>query len=263
MRDSEIVDYYERASEAARLRSGSGLLEFERTREILSRLLPPPPAVIFDVGGGPGAYAEWLAGLGYQVHLLDPVEKHVEAAGALRLASVTKADARALPWHDQAADAVLLLGPLYHLVDRRDRLLALREARRVVRPGGWVFASAISRWASLLHSLVDGFVDDRRFWPVLLRDLNEGIHRNDSGEERYFTTAAFHRPSELRAELAEAGLSEVTVLGVEGPAWLARDFDGRWADGPRRAQLLDLVRLVESEAELAGASLHLMGSGRR
>lgn len=260
---SEIVDYYERASETTRLASGSGLLEGERTREILTRLLPPPPAVVFDVGGGPGAYAGWLASRGYRVHLLDPVSKHLEQAQSLALAGLVKGDARSLPWPDAAADAVIILGPLYHLIEPSHRKAALIEARRVLRPGGVVAAAGISRWASLFHSLVDGFVDDDRFWPVLLRDLTEGIHRNDTGEEKYFTTAALHKPSELQAEIAEAGFRDVKVLGVEGPGWLAHDFDRRWQDPARRQRLLDLVRLVESETELAGASLHLIGSGRR
>ncbi len=258
----EIIRYYERAAESDRLLIGSGLLEWERNREIISRHLPAAPARIVDIGGGPGAYAGWLASLGHQVHLLDPVEKHVSAAARLNLAGVVQGDARRLPWPDGFAQAALLLGPLYHLVERPDRVAALEEARRVVGGGGFVFAAAISRWASLLHSLVDGFVDDDAFWPVLERDLAEGVHRNDTGEERYFTTAAFHKPSELRQEMADSGLSDISVLGVEGPAWLAKEFDLRWQDTGRRDRLRKLARLVEEDEEVMGASLHLMAVGR-
>lgn len=258
----EIIRYYERSSEAGRLTTGSGLLERERTRELIGRKLTAPPARVLDIGGGPGGYASWLTGLGYQVHLLDPVAKHVDAASRLGLAGVVAGDARALPWPAGFGDAALLLGPLYHLVNRSDRLAALAEARRVVRPGGWVFISAISRWASLFHSLVDGFVDDHAFGPVLDRDLREGLHINDTALERYFTTAALHRPRELQTELEEAGFVGVEVCGVEGPGWLARDFDLRWEDGAKRRRLLELVRATEADAEIQGASLHLLGSGK-
>ena len=97
--------------------------------------LPPVPAMIIDAGGGAGAYACWLAVKGYQVHLIDPVTKHVEQARAASakqsahpLASAEIGDARSLQQSDGSADAVLLLGPLYHLVDKEDRLAALREA---------------------------------------------------------------------------------------------------------------------------------------
>ena len=82
--------HYAEGIEAGRLQHGSGQIEFARTREIVSRYLPPPPAVIFDIGGGPGVYALWLARLGYAVHLIDPVPLHVEQA---RQASARQPDA--------------------------------------------------------------------------------------------------------------------------------------------------------------------------
>src|SRR5207249_1849236 len=110
-------------------------LEFVRTQELLSRFLPAPPAIVLDVGGGPGRYAACLATAGYTVTVLDPVPLHVEQAGAAGLDAVL-GDARSLPWEDARADAVLCLGPLYHLRAPHDRLAALTEARRVLRPGG-------------------------------------------------------------------------------------------------------------------------------
>lgn len=260
---NEIVRFYQESSEAERLFHGSGLLERARTQEILGRYLPKPPARILDVGGGPGVYAGWLAGLGYNVSLIDPVTKHLEEASRYPLAGIEQGDARALPSEASSVDALLLLGPLYHLREPAARAQALREAHRVLKPGSYVFASAISRWASLLHSLVDGFLDDDEFWPILQYDLNEGIHFNHTGNPRYFTTAAFHTPAELRAELTAAGFQQVSVLAIEGPCWLAKDFDARWQDPPRRERLLALARQVEQAEALQGASLHLLAIGRK
>jgi len=106
------------------------------------------------VGGGPGVYACWLSAQGYEVHLVDASPLHVEQARAASerlpnnpLASVRLGDARQLDVADAAVDAVLLLGPLYHLTERADRLTALRESARVLRPGGHVFVAAVSRFA--------------------------------------------------------------------------------------------------------------------
>ena len=144
-------DYYERGEEEGRLDEPRGQLEFERTKEIVLRHLPPPPAIVADVGGGPGRYALWLAGLGYQVIHRDLMPLHVSqlrtAAGGDRHIQSGVADARQLDLADASADAVLLLGPMYHLENRADRLRALAEARRILRAGGPVFAAAISRWA--------------------------------------------------------------------------------------------------------------------
>src|SRR5215471_16852722 len=149
---AEMREYYERGGEAGRLDEPRGELEFERTKEIILRHLPPPAATVADIGGGPGRYALWLAGLGYHVLHRDMIPLHVEqlaeASGADPRIRSAVADARRLDLADDSADAVLLLGPLYHLGQRRDRLQALAEARRVLRAGGPVFAAAISRWAA-------------------------------------------------------------------------------------------------------------------
>ena len=204
----------------------------------------------------PGVYAEWLAQLGYQVELLDPVPKHVEQAS--RVCPARLGDARSLPFADTSADAVLLLGPLYHLTTFGDRLTALREARRVLRPGAPLFAAAISRFASLMDGLMRGLIDDPAFPPIMLRDLDDGQHRNVTGNPEFFTDAYFHRPADLRREIQEAGFSDVAVFGVEGPVWVAPDFPARWENPEKRAQLLDLARRVEREEEILGLSLHLL-----
>jgi SAM-dependent methyltransferase len=102
-------------------------------------------------------------------------------------------------------DGVLLLGPLYHLTCRDDRLQALREAYRVVRPGGVIAAAAISRFASTYDGLLRGFLEDSRFEEIVERDVREGQHRNPTGRPEWFTTAYFHHPEELRDEVIEVG----------------------------------------------------------
>src|SRR5688572_20639728 len=120
-----VTSYYALGMERDRLASGAGALEFARTQMLLERYLPTAPAVIADVGGGPGRYAAWLATLGYRVHLVDPVPLHVEQARAAAqiqtgesVFDAVPGDARAIPLPTASADAVLLLGPLYHLPDR-------------------------------------------------------------------------------------------------------------------------------------------------
>lgn len=268
--DSDIITHYETGSEAERLSQGVGQLELARTQELLARYLPPPPAVILDVGGGPGLYACWLAKQGYQVHLIDLVPPHVtQALQASReqpdhpLASAAVGDARQLARRDASVDAVLLLGPLYHLTERSDRVQALREARRVVRPGGIVLGVGISRFASLLAGLVHGYLDDPEFARIVERDLREGQHRNHTNNPAYFTTAFFHHPEGLAAEFQEAGLRHEVTLGVEGPGWLLQNFDTHWNDPPKRERLLKAVRVLESEASILSVSAHLLAVCRK
>ena len=259
---AEILGYYEAGKERNRLTDGRGRFQRLRTQELLTRHLPPVPAVVLDVGGGPGVYACWLAGLGYEVHLIDPVPLHVEQALQAKaedrecpLAAAQLGDARRLERPAASADAVLLMGPLYHLTERADRLLALREAKRVVRPGGPIFAVGISRFTSLFDGLSAGFLDDPVFERIVERDLREGQHRNPDSRPGYFTTAFFHHPDELQAEIREAGLAIVETVGIEGPGWwLPRDFAAWWDDAARRERLLAAVR----EPSVLGMGPHRM-----
>jgi SAM-dependent methyltransferase len=225
---------------------------------------------VLDVGGAGGAYSLWLADAGYTVHLVDPVPRLVAEAESRsaarprprRLASCRVGDARALDVPDESADIVLLLGPLYHLTEAADRARALSEARRVLKPGGRLFAAAISRWASPLDGLSRDLFQDPRFAAIVERDLREGQHRNPTERLDYFTTAYFHRPDDLRAEVSDAGLMVEGLYGIEGPGWILSDLTARLADPRRRADLLQVARQLEAEPSLLGASAHLLAVAR-
>jgi ubiquinone/menaquinone biosynthesis C-methylase UbiE len=265
----DIEAFYGRGGERHRLGCGEGALELARTQQLLRRYLPAPPAIVADVGGGPGRYAVWLASRGHHVHLIDLARLHVEQARAAArdagttLASAEVGDARSLALGDGSVDAVLLLGPLYHLQERVQRLEALDEARRVCRKGGVVIAAAISRFASTLDGLRQGYLEDAAFAALAKADLRDGRHRNPTGDPQYFTTAYFHRPEELAEECAAAGLAHVATIAVEGPAWLLPDLDARLRDERRRAVLLDALASIETEPSMLGASAHLLAVARR
>jgi SAM-dependent methyltransferase len=153
------------------------------------------------------------------------------------------------------------MGPLYHLVEASDRLLALREAARVLVTGGVLVAAAISRYASALDGLSRNLAKDSAFRRIRDRDLVDGQHRNPSGNLDYFTTAYFHRPEDLTREIESTGFRDVVVLGVEGPAWMLAEFDERWDEAILRKDLLNVARTLEREPSIIGASAHLLGIG--
>jgi SAM-dependent methyltransferase len=265
----EITRYYQEVAEEGRLAAGPGQLEFARTKEVVLRYLPPPPATLLDVGGAAGAYARWLAGRGYQVHLIDAVPRLVDEArrrseaSPNRICTCQVGDARELTFNDGVADGVLLLGPLYHLTETAERLRALREVYRVLRGGGVMFAAAISRYASALDGVARDLFADPSFAAIVQRDLEQGQHRNETDNWDYFTTAYLHRPDELRAEVASAGFHCQAVLGLEGPGWVLSDFDERWADPRKREDLLRVARALEGEVSIVGLSAHLLAVGTK
>lgn len=222
--------------------------------------------MVADIGGGPGRYALWLASLGYHVEHRDLMPLHVsqltaDAAGVPGIRTAV-GDARRLDLPAASVDAVLLLGPLYHLASTVDRAAAISEAARILRPGAPLFAAAISRWAPR----IDGFIASRiyREHPVAL-DLLEESER--TGVFPPVHPGAFslysHRPHDLRTELAAAGLDVTGVVSVEGPAIMLPDLESRLADPTDRAIILNAAKTLESVPELAGFGPHLLATAIR
>ncbi|MFI6792996.1 class I SAM-dependent methyltransferase [Nonomuraea sp. NPDC050383] len=255
----ELLAYYEQDREHGRLREGRGRWEFWRTQDVLRRTLPPAPARVLDVGGGTGVHAEWLSADGYDVELLDPVPLHVERAAELRGVSARLGDARHLPVPDAGVDAVLLLGPLYHLSERTDRVRALSEARRAVRPGGLVAAATINRHAAVHDTVYLGDYLGERERQAAHAAATDGIMFSPG----HGFTAYFHDPDEVPGEFADAGLPEARRYGLEGAFWLYGDIDD-WLDDPeRRTLLLDAQRSMESVPSLLGVSGHMLTAAYR
>ncbi|MEV0644453.1 methyltransferase domain-containing protein [Phytomonospora sp. NPDC050363] len=259
----EVLEYYDRGGEVTRLTaSATGRLEFLRTQDILRRLIGPEPASVLDVGGGTGIHSGWLAADGHAVTLIDPVASQVAIAAKLPGVDARIGDARDLPVAEASFDVVLLMGPLYHLQTTAERVAALAEARRAVRPGGLVAAAVIGRFAPWLDALR---------WDLFQREGATGLldHVAATGELRprenglrdVFTTAYTHRPEQVAEEFAAAGMA-AEVYAVEGAAWLPDTLAALLDDDSSRVRLMSGLRDFEREASLLGASSHLLGAAR-
>jgi SAM-dependent methyltransferase len=267
--DASVQAYYARGEEADRLTSGLGRVEYLRTIEVLERILPDPPAIVADVGGGPGRYTDHLLLLGHNVVHRDLVASHVDAVRTRHpLGTPTgdrldtaAGDARRLDLQDSAVDVILLLGPLYHLPDADDRRAAMAEAARVVRPGGLVVGAAISRHAVLLDGILLKRID--LAYPQIL-DLLDGVR--ETGVIPPLFEGSFngyaHRADEFHNEFTEAGLTVDQIISVEGLALALGDIDARLDDPAERDRLMQVLRSVESAPDLIGVGPHILALGR-
>ncbi|MET8652559.1 class I SAM-dependent methyltransferase [Nocardia aurea] len=254
---SDLVQHYSTTSEGDRLfRSAHGRLEFLRTQQLVRRVLTSPVSVL-DVGGGTGVHARWLAADGHSVHLVDPVPGHIDTAADLPGVTAQVGDARRLPTADNSVDAVVMLGPLYHLTDSADRTSALREAVRVLRPGGILIAAGISRYLSALESGANGSLDDN-LTPSVRKVIATGEYDGHVG----FMPTHWHTADELRSEVHAAGLVDVQVYGIEGPAWMALDQVGPGVDQALMTAALRCAHLLEQDPRIIDTSAHLLAIAR-
>jgi SAM-dependent methyltransferase len=264
--DELVRAHYSQSEEGRRLdETPHGVLERLRTWDLFERWLPAH-GVVYDIGGGAGVHSAWLADRGYVVELFDLVPGHVaEAAAASRARSrgrrfvVEQGDARRIPRGDGSADVVLLLGPLYHLVETSERRRALIEARRLLKPGGLLVAAGISRFAWLMDAYRKGVAGSAEVQASITYNVRTGRSNADPAPGVFW--AYFHRPDELTDEITAAGFENVSVAGVEGFAWMLPDLNAI-LDRPASAEaLLGQLRTVESEPSIVGSSAHLLAHG--
>ena len=271
--DNAVLAGYNAGIERDRLRFGIGLIEFERTKEILLENLPKPPAVIYDVGGAYGEYAWWLASLGYEVHLFDLSETNIamsaELAGeypGVRLASATVCDARSVPRPDKSADAVLLMGPLYSITEYEERILAIKESRRLLKDDGVLFSAALTPYSVLVPRIAlyriddtEKELDDPAVISIIERALEDGCYFNPEKKiASGLGSSHLHTAKALREELSLGGFDTATVHGVMGGAWLAPNLDALLANEETKEVLMKTVRMLDTHEEIIGLSGHLL-----
>ncbi len=264
----EIEKFYAQTSEEDRLRLGLGPLEFERNKDLILRFLPAKKGKIIDVGGGPGVYSEWLAGLGHEVYLVDPVEKHIKQANK-RSAKSKKpfksllGESRKLELQDNFADVVILHGPLYHLQLKEDRISSIAEAKRVLKPNGVVLGFAINHSASTIAGLLNGFIHNPELYEMCREELTTGIHNAPKNLPGILPSAYYHRPLQLRAELEEAGLTYIDTYAVEGMVWLDKNYFEARSDTKKKEGIMELLKITENDQALLSLSPHMMIAGRK
>ena len=267
MIDKTVLARYNAGIEKDRLRTGMGIIEFERTKEILVEKLPKAPAVIYDIGGGYGEYAWWLASLGYEVHLFDISETNIKMSEDLKheypnvqLESAEVCDARSIPRKSKSADAVLLMGPLYSITEYEERILAIKESYRLLKDNGVLFTAALTPYGGLLHRITvyRNFddnkaceLDDPNVISMFERALIDGAYINPERKiARGLGSSHLHTAKELKEELLCGGFKTESVHGVMGGAWLAPNLDGLLANSETKEVLLKTVRMLDTHEEI-------------
>jgi ubiquinone/menaquinone biosynthesis C-methylase UbiE len=200
---------------------------------------------------------------------VDLVEKNIEIAKRLakekklKLETIEVGDARGLRFKDGYFDVVLMMGPLYHLTKKQERMKALREARRVLHKDGILFGAAISKYAWMMDTFYYGMLNDPDCVKIMNRDLIDGQHRNYTDKFNYFTTSFLILPEDLRKEVKQAGFKSVDILAIEAFGSHIPGFNKYWHKHKFMKLLLKTIDKIEKDNSLLGMSNHLMAVARK
>jgi ubiquinone/menaquinone biosynthesis C-methylase UbiE len=264
----ELEDFYNKASEETRLEKGMGIFEFERIKDLIQQHITKPNATVIDVGGGTGKYSEWLTNNGHNVQLIEPVLKHIKLAEkrAKKLKnpfSITKGIAQKLPCKNESADLVILHGPLYHLQNREDRILAILEAKRVLKKNGIILGFAINATASTVVGLMNGMIHANSFFEMCKQELTTGIHNAPKDFPFLLADAFYHKPQQLKEEFLEQDLEFLNLFAVEGMIWLDNEYFANMLDKKKSKTLKSIQHLTQNDEYLLPFSPHMMIAVRK
>jgi len=263
-----VREFYESNVEMEWARLERHRTEFALTARALKKFMQPASCVL-DSGSGPGRYSLLLAALGHKVTLLDISQENLKFAQAkakeqgVRFEECVCASATDMSmFEDESFDTVLLMGPLYHLLDASDRSRCLREARRILRRGGLVFATFLICYAALRDAakhnpewLLD-YPDDAKCI------LEDGIYTFEGRENRPFTDFWSVHPNKVPAIMETAGFETQTLLAQEGLVSLI-DEKVNLLQGEAWEAWVSLNYRSAQDPTIHGAAEHLLYVGRR
>lgn len=199
---------------------------------------------------------------------MDPVPLHIRQAKRARARAprappvkIQLGNSRDLKSSTSTADAVLLMGPLYHLLDESDRREPLSEAHRVLKPRGVLIGVGVTQFTSMMDGSWEVYLSDPEFKRIVGGDLRSGKHRNPRNVPAYWTTAFFTHPDLLAGEIRAAGFRLKGTFAVEGFVWWVPGLAEKWGDSTFRLRLLKLLRMTEQEPTLMGMGPHIMCVG--
>jgi S-adenosylmethionine-dependent methyltransferase len=264
-----VERFYDKYARLEWERHGQQRMEFAVTMRALTDHMPKAPARILDAGGGPGRYAIALAQSGHMVTLLDLSRECLDfarrkaAEASVEIGGYVQGNATRIDLPDESYDAVMLLGPMYHLLKAEERRKGLSEAKRVLVEGGTVFASFITRYSAVRDAAKrrPGLIVEDPGW---LKEIIETGRLRPLPEQGYlgFTDAYLVEPREVVPFMEEAGFETVALLCCEGVTSMIDEKVNELEGGAWQAWV-DLNYRLGKDPSAHGGAEHLLYVGAK
>ena len=245
---TNVSSYYSNDyDESNRHQDPFGRIQEIRTRQLLLRYLGDRKSIL-DVGGATGVYAFFLADHGFDVSLIDIAENHtrqarqINAGRSHKLTDIIHADIQEIELANKY-DAIILHGPLYHIVDRPKRIKLLKKLSSILTPNGLILGFCINRYAGYFYGVRSGKILDRAYQKSVLNEIKTGVRHMAPGWY-------FHTPAEIVAEYEEASLSVVAIKGVTSQIWMLPEVDQILSTNEGLEKIISLAEQLEDSVDI-------------
>jgi S-adenosylmethionine-dependent methyltransferase len=237
-------------------------IELDITKRYLDEFIKGENLQIFDIGGGPGRYAMYLAKKGHKVTLLDLSIKNIEVAKrksferGIILEDYIHGNALELDKFEQLYDVILLMGPLYHLIKESERRKVVEGATRLLKPNGIIFASFISNYAPIQNNLLH--LSPIESVQELLGYLKNGENQDHKG----FTIAYFIDCKEAKDFMKSFGLKELIFAGIENILG-SKEKEINLLEKNEYLKWIEIGYQLSKDEKIIGTSQHFLYIGRK
>ncbi|WP_314588616.1 class I SAM-dependent methyltransferase [Paenibacillus terrigena] len=214
-----VIQFYETVDEEQRFKRNSRRVEFITTIHALEPLIHKSSKLL-DLGAGTGSYSFYYAEKGLEVTAIDVTPGNIEKINAkkadfphIQLDEVLGDATDLSAYTSESFDAVLCLGPYYHIVDAGARKSLIQESLRVLRPGGILAIAYINKYSvvPMLVKKLPGFIQEGTIRKVMQDDC---IHGGDP--EAFWTDSYYTTPDELEAYMCQFQINTIDHLGTDG-----------------------------------------------
>lgn len=248
---TKLEEYYNKFNEEKRLDSRHGRIEFEISMKYIHDYLKPGDRIA-DIGAGTGRYSIPLHNEGFDVTAVEYVQHNLGRIKAKcpELKAFKGNALRLKRLADNSFDATIFFGPMYHLLSYEEKATALKEAKRITRPGGYIFVAYVMNEYSILTY---GFKEKHILECIKNGTIDESFHTIPGEDDLY----SFVRLEDIEQLNKEVGLERVKIFSPDGPANHMRPFLNALSE--EEFELFIQYQLSVCErADLMGASAHVV-----
>ena len=249
MNEKELIEYYNKFNEDKRLDTRHGQVEFITSIKYIEKYLKKNDKII-DIGAGTGKYSKYFFDKGYDITAVELVKHNLKVIEKKGVKSILGNAKDLSMFDDNSFDITILFGPMYHLISMDEKIMALKEAKRITKKDGYIFISyCMNEFAIITH----GFIDN---------NINESIKDNLIDKDYMITPKendlySFVRIEDIDYLKDKVNLKRKLILSQDGPCEYLRKVINKM-DIDTFNTFIDYHLKTCERKELLGAGRHIL-----